>query len=72
MQHVAYKIPVTKLDKVILEFADKGLPVVSRFNMPIAIIVFFDTYKEIGVMTEVMGITEEGEKAVEKIKNEMN
>lgn len=72
MQHVAYKIPVAKFDKVILEFADKGLPVISRFETPIAVIVFFDTYKEIGVMTEIMGITEEGEKAVEKMKSEMN
>jgi methylmalonyl-CoA/ethylmalonyl-CoA epimerase len=69
MQHVAYSIPVAKLDKVISEFADKGFPVISSFNHPIAKIVFFDTYKEIGVMTEIMGITKEGEEQVEKIKN---
>ena len=69
MQHVAYSIPVARLDKVISEFADKGFPVVSTFNHPIAKIVFFDTYKEIGVMTEIMGITKEGEEQVEKMKN---
>ena len=69
MEHVAYSIPVARLDKVISEFADKGLPVVSTFNHPIAKIVFFDTYKEIGVMTEIMGITKEGEEQVEKMKN---
>ena len=68
IQHVAYRIPVAKLDKVISDFADKGFPVISSFDTPIAKIVFFDTYKEIGVMTEIMGITEEGEKAVEKMK----
>lgn len=69
MQHVAYKIPVAELDNVISEFTDKGLPVISRFDTPIAIIVFFDTYKEIGVMTEIMGITKEGEGEIQKMKN---
>jgi len=69
IQHIAYSLPVAKLGKVISEFADKGLPVISSFNHPIAKIVFFDTYEEIGVMTEIMGITEEGEKAVQKMKN---
>ena len=69
VQHFAYSIPVAKLDKVISEFADKGFPVISSFNHPIAKIVFFDTYKEIGVMTEIMGITKEGEEQVEKMKN---
>jgi methylmalonyl-CoA/ethylmalonyl-CoA epimerase len=41
IQHVAYSIPVAKLDKVISEFADKGLPIISTFNTPIAKIVFF-------------------------------
>ena len=69
IQHVAYSIPVAELDKVISGFADKGFPVISSFNHPIAKIVFFDTYKEIGVMTEIMGITKEGEVMVEKMKS---
>lgn len=69
MQHVAYRIPVADLDKVISGFADKGFPVISSFDTPIAKIVFFDTSKEIGVMTEIMGITKEGEDAVEKMKS---
>ena len=70
IQHYAYSIPVTKLDKVISEFADKGFSVISSFDHPIAKIVFFDTRKEIGIMTEIMGITEEGEKAVQQMKNQ--
>src|SRR6186713_3352913 len=66
IQHIAYSIPVDKLDKVISEFADRGFPVISSFDHPIAKIVFFDTRKEIGVMTEIMGITKEGEEQVEK------
>ena len=68
IQYVGYSIPVAKLDIVISEFADKGFPVISSYNHPIAKIVFFDTYKEIGVMTGIHGITKEGEKAVEKMK----
>ncbi len=68
MQHVAYSIPVADLDKVISELTDKGFPVITSLNMPVAKIVFFDTYKEIGVVTEVMGITEEGIEFVEKMK----
>lgn len=68
IQHVAYRIPVAKLENVISEFADKGFPVVSRFDTPPAQIVFFDTSKEIGVMTEIMGITKEGEAMVENMK----
>ena len=69
IQHMAYSIPVDKLNKIISEFPDKGFPVISSFDHPIAKIVFFDTRKEIGVMTEIMGITKEGEEQVEKMKD---
>ena len=68
VQHIAYSTPVANFDKVICEFADKGFPVISSFNHPIAKIAFFDTYKEIGVVTEIMGITKEGEEQVQKMK----
>jgi methylmalonyl-CoA/ethylmalonyl-CoA epimerase len=68
IQHMAYSIPVSKIDEVISDFEARGFPVISSFNHPIAKIVFFDTTKEIGIMTEIMGITEEGEAAVEKMK----
>lgn len=41
---------------------------ISSFDTSIAKIVFFDTRKEIGVFTEIMGITKEGEKAVQEMK----
>ncbi len=69
VQHVAYSTSITKLGKVISDFENKGFSVISSFDTPIAKIVFFDTRKEIGVFTEIMGITAEGEKAVEKMKN---
>lgn len=71
VQHIAYSTPITNLDKVISDFENKGFSVISSFDTPIAKIVFFDTRKEIGVFTEIMGITEEGETAVQKMKSDI-
>jgi methylmalonyl-CoA/ethylmalonyl-CoA epimerase len=68
LQHVAHRVPIAELDKTIAEWTAKGYPVISSFNTPIAKIVFFDTYKELGVATEIMGVTKEGEAAIEKMK----
>jgi hypothetical protein len=68
VQHIAYSTPVANLDNVISSFEKRGYKVVSSFDTPIAMIVFFDTRKEIGVFTEIMGITKEGEKIVEEMK----
>ena len=69
IQHIAFSTPVRDLDNVISGLTEKGYPVIATFTTPIAIIVFFDTAKDIGVLTEIMGITEEGEKAVQKMKS---
>jgi len=68
VQHVAHRTPVDNLDKVINGFAEKGLSVVSSWDTSIAQIVFFDTCKELGVMTEIMGITKDGVLMIEKMK----
>jgi len=68
IQHIAYSTPIANLDKVISEFENEGFSVVSSYDTPIAKIVFFDTREDIGVFTEIMGITEEGEKVVQEMK----
>jgi len=68
IQHIAYSTPITNLDNVVSEFEKKGFTVISSFDTPIAKIVFFDTRDEIGVFTEIMGITKDGEKAVQEMK----
>jgi len=68
VQHIAYSTPVANLDNVIADFESRGFKVVSSFDTPIAMIVFFDTREEIGVFTEIMGITIAGEKVVEEMK----
>ncbi len=72
VHHIAYSLPVADLEKVISEMANKGMPVITSVDHPIAKIVFFDTTKDIGVFTEVMGMTEEGEKAVQQMKSGKN
>jgi hypothetical protein len=69
IQHVAYSIPISNLDQAISLLTGNGYPVITSLNMPVAKIVFFDTYKEIGVATEIIGITEEGEEFVQKLKD---
>ncbi|ESU24853.1 hypothetical protein FEDK69T_04060 [Flavobacterium enshiense DK69] len=68
VQHITFSTPVANLNNVISEYESKGYSIVSSFDTPIAKIVFFDTREEIGVFTEIMGITKEGEKAVEEMK----
>jgi methylmalonyl-CoA/ethylmalonyl-CoA epimerase len=70
IQHIAYSLPVAELDKLISELVDKGYPVVTTVNHPIAKIVFVDTRNDIGIMTEIMGITKEGEAMVQQMKNQ--
>jgi methylmalonyl-CoA/ethylmalonyl-CoA epimerase len=69
VQHIAYRVPVADFDKTVTNFTGKGYPIISSFNTPIAKIAMFDTYKELGVVTEIMGITKEGEVMLQKMKN---
>jgi len=68
VQHIAYSIPISDLDAALCELSDKGYQPITSVNMPVARIVFFDTYKELGVVTEIMGITEAGLDFVQKLK----
>jgi methylmalonyl-CoA/ethylmalonyl-CoA epimerase len=69
VQHVAYNVPAADLDKVSSELTDNSFPVIISVDMPVAKIVFFDTYKKIDVVTEVIGITEAGVEFVQKLKS---
>jgi len=72
VQHIAFSLPIRDLDNVTSALTEKGYSIIATFNTPIADIVFFDTSKDIGVFTEIIGITEEGEKAVQKMKSGNN
>ena len=70
VQHIAYSLPAAELDKVISELIAKDYAVVTTVNHPIAKIVFVDTRNDIGIMTEIMGITREGEAMVQQMKGQ--
>jgi methylmalonyl-CoA/ethylmalonyl-CoA epimerase len=68
VQHIAYKLPIADFDKAVTKLTNKGYSVITSVKHPAAKICFFDTQKEIGVATEIMGITEFGEGFVRELK----
>lgn len=66
-QHLAYRLPVSEFARITGELRTQGYEVVSEVDHPIAQMAFFDTYKTLGVVTEIMGITPEGWKAIEQM-----
>ncbi|MEO5979024.1 MAG: VOC family protein [Chryseolinea sp.] len=64
VQHLAFRLPVSGFDQVINEISEQGYPIIGEVDHPIARMKFFDTYKTLGVATEIMGITPEGWKAL--------
>ena len=68
VHHIAYAVPVAELEKTIAELTNKGYPVITALNLPAAKVAYFDTSKEIGVFTEIIGVTQEGYAFVDDLK----
>ena len=68
IQHNAFRLPVSGFEEVANNLRGQGYAVISEVDHPIARMIFFDTYKTLGVVTEIMGITPEGWKAVEQME----
>ncbi|MCD2424066.1 VOC family protein [Niabella pedocola] len=68
IQHLAYRLPVEGFERVTGALRKQGQTMISAVDHPIARMAFFDTYQILGVVTEIMGITPEGWKAVEQMK----
>lgn len=68
VQHLAFRLPVSGFDQVVEEIIKQGYPVIGEVDHPIARMKFFDTIRTTGVVTEIMGITPEGWKALEKME----
>lgn len=68
-QHMAFRLPISGLEKIVNDLCTQGLEVISEVNHPIARMVFFDTYQTLGVATEIMGVTPEGCAAIEQMKS---
>lgn len=68
VQHIAYRLPIEGYDSVIADLQVQGYPIISEVDHPIARMTFFDTYEALGIVTEIMGITAAGWKAIEQMK----
>jgi hypothetical protein len=68
VQHMAFRLPVSEFEEVVSELSRLGYEIISEVDHPIARMAFFDTYKIMGVATEIMGITPEGWSAIEQMK----
>ncbi len=68
-QHMAFRLPISGLEKIVNDLSTQGLEVISEVNHPIARMVFFDTYQTLGVAAEIMGVTPEGWAAIEQMKS---
>lgn len=68
IQHNAFRLPVNGFERVTNNLREQGYSVISEVDHPIARMAFFDTYKTLGVVTEIMGITPEGWKAIEQMQ----
>jgi glyoxalase/bleomycin resistance protein/dioxygenase superfamily protein len=67
-QHLAFRLPVSEFARITNDLRDQGYPVISEVDHPTARMAFFDTYKTLGVVTEIMGITPEGWKVLEQME----
>lgn len=68
VQHLAFRLPVSGFNKVVNDMLQQGYSLIGEVDHPIARMKFFDTYKTMGVATEIMGITPEGQTAIDKMK----
>jgi methylmalonyl-CoA/ethylmalonyl-CoA epimerase len=67
-QHLAFRLPVSDFNRVTSDLREQGYAIISEVDHPIARMAFFDTYKTLGVATEIMGITPEGWIAIEQMQ----
>lgn len=70
VHHMAFTLPEADLDIAISELIGKGYPIVQSLILPVARVAYFDTSKEIGIYTELIGITEAGVDFLRELKGE--
>jgi hypothetical protein len=68
-QHIAYMVPEAELTKAVSELITSGYSEITSLKLPVASVKFFDTRKEIGVVTEIIGVTEAGVELVKQMKH---
>ena len=57
--------------QAVAELTGRGYPVVQALTLPVARVAFFDTTAEIGVVTEIIGVSEAGRGFVAQLRSGM-
>ena len=60
VQHVAYWLDDSEYDAAAEHLESSGYPLIQGFKLPIGRVGYYDTRPAIGVVTEIVGSTEEG------------
>jgi hypothetical protein len=60
VHHIAYTVPEADFEHEVQELANKGVRVVQTLRLPVARVAYFDTSAELGVLTEIIGVTAAG------------
>lgn len=68
IQHNAFRLPVSGFEKVTNDLRESGYELITEVDHPIARMAFFDTYKTLGVVTEITGVTPEGWKVLQQVE----
>ncbi|HSI78316.1 VOC family protein [Lunatibacter salilacus] len=67
IQHIAYMVQAPEFDDAVAQLEKKGVTEIQRLILPVAKVAFFDTYTDIGVATEIIGLTEAGNQLLEQL-----
>ncbi len=70
VQHVAYLVPEADFGQAVAQLTGRGYPVVQALTLPVATVAFFDTTAEIGVATEIIGVTEAGREFLAQLRGD--
>ena len=69
VQHVAYWLDDSEYDDASQHLESAGYPLIQGFKLPLARVGYFDTRPAIGVVTEIVGATEEGHEFRRNLKD---
>ena len=69
VQHVAYWLDESEYDAAAAKLTSSGYPEIQGMTLPIARVGYFDTRAAMGVVTELVGSTQEGHEFRENLKS---
>jgi hypothetical protein len=69
VQHIAYWLDDSEYDAAAQHMEASGYPLIQDFKLPILRVGYFDTRSAIGVVTEIIGSSEEGHEFRRNLKS---